>query len=161
MRDRAFAVAAVVVALAVLAPAAQAKELQANVVSMPSQLTPGEPVPIVLELYVMGATGVASEHPVVGAHDVAVVVNGDGKTHRFPAVELGRGRYAANIVFPASGDWRLTVAVGDLAPVVLGKGGVRIDDASSAAYRNRLPELPLMLAGAALLAFLHVRTRRP
>lgn len=158
MRHRALGVVALVVALAVLVPAAQAKELQANVVSMQSQLTPGEPVPLVLELSVLGATGEASEHPVAGAQDVAVVVSGDERTARFPAVELSAGRYGTEIVFPESGDWSLRVTVGEDAPILLGKGAVRIDEESSAS-RRRLSELPLMLAGAALLAFLHVRSR--
>lgn len=158
MRHRALGVVALVVALAVLVPAAQAKELQANVVSMQSQLTPGEPVPLVLELSVLGATGEASEHPIAVAQDVAVVVSGDERTERFPAVELRAGRYGTEIVFPESGDWSLRVTVGEDAPILLGKGAVRIDEESSAS-RRRLSELPLMLAGAALLAFLHVRSR--
>lgn len=159
MRKRALAAAALAVALGVLAPAAQAKELQANVVSMQSRLTPGEPVPIVFELYVLEGRGVAAtEHPIAGAHDLAVLLISKGQTERFAASELGGGRYSTEVVFPHAGDWKLAVSVGDHAPIPLGKGAVRIDEAS--AFRNRLPELPLMLAGAALLAFLHVRSRR-
>jgi hypothetical protein len=149
-------IAALVIALAVLAPAAQAKELQANVVSMQSQLTPGEPVPVVFVLNVR--EGAARTYPVARAADVALLLISKGRTERFAATALDRGRYSTELVFPAAGEWKLAVSVGDHTPIPLGKGAVRID--GEASTDSRIAELPLMLAGAALLAFLHVRTRR-
>ncbi|MGH3030337.1 MAG: hypothetical protein ACRDNE_06155 [Gaiellaceae bacterium] len=161
----------------IVAPAASAKELQANVVSMPSDLVAGEAVPVVFEVYVLEeiAEGEDIEHPVDVSGLSLVVSSADSSLERraFRAEVLGSGRYRAEIVFPAVGGWSMDVETNDgHEPFALGKGAVSVS-APGAEEREAAPTvaagttrgffLPLGLAGGALLLTatgLEVRRRR-
>ena len=108
-----------------VAPPAAAQELQANVVSWsPNDVRPGEPVSVVLQL----APFPKGSGSLVGVENVQVVLHGRGLTRRYPTIDLGSGRYSAQIVFPQAGSWALRVGYtrglnsGD--EIQLGKGAL-------------------------------------
>jgi|SRR5919106_1633795 hypothetical protein len=151
---------------AIVAPAASAKELQANVVSMPSGLVAGETAPIVFEVYVLEEItgGQDIEHPVdVGGASVVLSSADDSLERRvFRAKALGEGRYRSEIVFPAVGGWNMDVTTNDgHEPFALGKGSVTVTrgvaadapDAATPAAETATSGFPLGLglAGGALV----------
>jgi hypothetical protein len=160
-------------------PAAGAKELQANVVSMPSNLAPGETMPVVFDVYVLEpiSGGKDIKHPVEVDSGLSVVLSrADNSLERrsFRAEPVRAGRYRAQIVFPAGGAWNLSVETTDgHEPFALGKGAVSVSGPAADREREAAPTvagttdlsfLPLTLAGGALLltaTALGVRRRRP
>ena len=117
-----------------LAPAASAKELSANVVSLPSDLVPGEAVPVVFDVYVLERVinGADIKHPVdVGGVSVVVSAAESSRERRvFGAEPVRSGRYRARIVFTAAGDWTLAIDTNDgHEPFALGKGAVSVPPA--------------------------------
>jgi hypothetical protein len=131
MKRIAFTVVLVLAAAPLLAPAAMADRLHANVLSWtPNHVKPGEPVSIVLQLYtVAGSPNPQGGKPVAGVKGVEVVIRGGGPTRRFAAEDLGGGRYRTEIVFPNNGGWDVYVRYdprgdGPGEETELGKGGI-------------------------------------
>ena len=61
------------------------------------------------------------------------MIRGSGQARRFAATPLGSGRYRAEIVFPAAGEWRILVRYrvgvdGPVGETALGKGGACVGD---------------------------------
>ena len=118
-------------AVALVAPAAMAAQLHANVLSWtPNDVRPGEPVSIVVQLYTAeGSPYPQDGKPVAGVKDVEVVIRGGGPTRRFATDDVGDGRYRTEIVFPNNGGWDMDVRYGAGSyglgdEIQLGKGGI-------------------------------------
>jgi hypothetical protein len=119
----------------VVAQAAAAEPLRANVVSVsPNDIDqPDVPVSIVFRLYNPQLPSPQPDwgKPFGGVNDVEVVVRGQGQTGRFPTEDLGGGRYRTEIVFPEPGGWtvRISYAAGSYGAgdeIDLGKGAICI-----------------------------------
>lgn len=158
MKKIALAVVVAAVGAAALVPVAAAEQLHANVVSWsPNDVELDEPVAVVLVLYVAGPSPYPQDgKPVAGVNDVEVVIRGDGQERRFPTEDIGGGHYRTEISFPAPGDWALRVSYGSgrYGPsdeVVLGKGSIRIEAASTADESGRSSSTPLYVVAAASL----------
>jgi hypothetical protein len=112
--------------------AAAAEPLRANVVSWSSdRYEPGVPQSIVFRLYEPQLPSPDWGKPISDANDVEVVIHGQGQTQRFPAEDLGGGRYRTTIAFPERGGWSVGVrygagSYGTADEVPLGKGGICI-----------------------------------
>ena len=130
------------------APAA-AGQLRANPVSVSPNEDPraGEPVLIVFQL---SAFGPSPRPRVARVDDVEVVLRGEGETRRFPAEDLGSGRYRTEVVFPKPGGWELRVSYGADGEIQLGKGAARV--VGSSVDGPRKADGPLRNAVALVLA---------
>lgn len=117
----------------VATPAAAAEPLRANVVSMsPNDIDqPNVPVSIVFMRYKPELPSPDWGEPTGGVNDVEVVIRGQGRTRRFPAENLGGGRYRSQAVFPVPGAWALRVSngaggYGEADEIALGKSALCI-----------------------------------
>jgi hypothetical protein len=155
-----------VLATAILIPTAAGQQVEffANVVSWtPNVVHPREPVSVVLTLRAEPVQG--ADIPADGRRDVAVVIRGNGQTHRFETLPLGSGRYRAKIVFPEAGAWYLRVQYrlgpeGAVGETTLGKGGACVGDCVGAEVQamrgspstgNARLLIGVAIAGAAML----------
>ncbi|MGH3090990.1 MAG: hypothetical protein ACRDOG_01480 [Gaiellaceae bacterium] len=171
-------IALVLLVSLLVVPAAGAKELQANVVSMPSDLAPGETMPVVFDVYVLEpvSDGEDIKHPVEVSGLSVVLSRAENSLERsvFRAEPVRAGRYRAQIVFPASGAWNLAVETNDgHEPFALGKGAVSVSGPAADRELEAAPTaagttegffLPLALVGGALVltaTALGARRRRP
>ena len=163
MRTLAFAFLSVVLGAAVVVPAAGAEPLRANVVSVsPRNIDQADvPVSIVFELYKpeLPTAHPSWGKPIGGVDDVEVVIHGQGQTRRFPAEDLGGGRYRTEIVVPEPGGWSLRVSYRAGDEIALGKGALCIaadcvgpppGETASAASSGR-PWTMIIVVAAALL----------
>jgi hypothetical protein len=135
MKKLAFAFLFLTVTAAVVAPSALAEPLRANVVSVsPNDIDqPDVPVSIVFQLYKpqLPSPRPTRGTPIAAVNDVEVVIRGERQTRRFPAEDLGGGRYRTEIVFPDPGGWevRVSYGAGSYGPgdeINLGKGAICI-----------------------------------
>jgi len=132
MRRIVFITSLLTLSAVVLAPAAAAEQLHANVASWaPNDVKPGEPVSIVFYLYTPnpGSPWTPDGKRIAGVNDVEVVLHGPGQTRRFASEDLGDGRYSTEIAFPEAGGWAVRVGyrsgrygAGD--EIGLGKGAI-------------------------------------
>jgi hypothetical protein len=131
MKKIAFTFILVAFTAGMLTPTAAAEQLHSTVTSWtPNDVQPGEPVRVVLQLYVdAGSHYPRDGKPVPGVNDVEVVIYGEGETRRFDTEDVGGGHYSTSLIFPERGGWDLRVryASGSYGPgdeILLGKGAI-------------------------------------
>jgi hypothetical protein len=169
MKKLAFAFLFLTVTAAVVGPSALAEPLRANVVSVsPNDIDqPDVPVSIVFQLYKpqLPSPRPTWGTPIAAVNDVEVVIRGEGQTRRFPAEDLGGGRYRTEIVFPEPGGWDVRVSYGAGSyglddEINLGKGAICIaadcvgpqPSGTAPAHSSGSLWMTIVIAAAAVLA---------
>jgi hypothetical protein len=169
MKKLAFAFLFLTMAAAVVAPSALAEPLRANVVSAsPNDLDKaGVPQTIVFTMFTPELPDPPPPtwgKPIAAVNQVEVVIRGEGQTRRFPAEDLGGGRYRTEIVFPEPGGWavRVSYGAGTYGPgdeIDLGKGGICIaadcvgpQPSETAPEDSGWPWTTIVIAAAVVLA---------
>ena len=146
MRHRSIALPLAVLALFAVASIAFAGGwAQVNVTNVPADPPPGEETTIQLNVLQHGMTPVSWPGLTVVATDATT-----GAVVRVAAKASGpEGAYAATLVFPSAGEWRLTFESPNL--LMEGSAAIHVANPAAAAF-NAMPLLLTMLAAFAVLA---------